>query len=80
MLIDRQQLSGVHWDQERNDCQWTLLLMPGFTDDKGPIAGSGQAAVAVSAAKTLIDPKARLFPGYSSEMTGGLKRGGEGAL
>jgi thioredoxin reductase (NADPH) len=44
------------------------------------VVGFGQAAVAVNAAKTFIDPKARLFPGHSSEMTGGIKRGGEGAL
>lgn len=37
--------------------------------------GFGQAAVAVNAAKTYIDPKARLFPGHSSEMTSGLKVG-----
>lgn len=29
--------------------------------------GFGQAAIAVNAAKTYIDPKARLFPGHSSE-------------
>ncbi len=34
--------------------------------------GFGQAAVAVNAVKTYIDPKARLFPGHSSEMTGGI--------
>ena len=31
--------------------------------------GFGQAAVAVNAAKIYIDPKARLFPGHSSDMT-----------
>jgi thioredoxin reductase (NADPH) len=35
--------------------------------------GFGQAAVAVNAAKTYIDPKARLFPGHSSDMGEGLK-------
>ena len=30
--------------------------------------GFGQAAIAVNAAKTYIDPKARLFPGHSSDM------------
>ncbi len=33
--------------------------------------GFGQAAVAVNAAKTYIDPKARLFPGHSSDMAPG---------
>jgi thioredoxin reductase (NADPH) len=37
------------------------------------VVGFGQAAVAVNAAKTYIDPKARLFPGHSSEMAGGIK-------
>lgn len=31
--------------------------------------GFGQAAVAVNAIKTYIDPKARMFPGHSSEMS-----------
>lgn len=31
--------------------------------------GFGQAAVAVNAIKTYIDPKAKLFPGHSSEMS-----------
>jgi thioredoxin reductase len=31
--------------------------------------GFGQAAIAVNAIKTYIDPKARLFPGHSSEMS-----------
>jgi thioredoxin reductase (NADPH) len=30
--------------------------------------GFAQAAVAVNVAKNLIDPKARIFPGHSSEM------------
>ena len=34
--------------------------------------GFGQAAVAVNAAKTYIDPKARLFPGHSSDMAPGV--------
>ncbi len=33
--------------------------------------GFGQAAIAVNAAKTYIDPKARLFPGHSSDMAPG---------
>jgi thioredoxin reductase (NADPH) len=35
--------------------------------------GFGQAAVAINAIKTYIDPKARLFPGHSSELSGGVK-------
>ena len=35
--------------------------------------GFGQAAVAVNAAKTYIDPQARMFPGHSSDMAGGIK-------
>lgn len=35
--------------------------------------GFGQAAVAVNAIKAYIDPKARLFPGHSSEMAEGVK-------
>lgn len=31
--------------------------------------GFGQAAVAINAIKTYVDPKARLFPGHSSEMS-----------
>ena len=34
--------------------------------------GFGQAATAVNAAKTYIDPKARLFPGHSSNLTEGI--------
>ena len=30
--------------------------------------GVGEAAIAVNHAKTFIDPKARAFPGHSSEM------------
>ena len=36
--------------------------------------GFGQAAIAVNAAKTYIDPKARLFPGHSSDMAPGGAR------
>lgn len=36
--------------------------------------GFGQAAVAVNAIKTYIDPKARLFPGHSSEMSDTAKK------
>jgi thioredoxin reductase (NADPH) len=32
--------------------------------------GFGQAAIAVNAIKTYVDPKARLFPGHSSEKSG----------
>ena len=32
------------------------------------VTGFGQAAVAANAAKTKIDPSARMFPGHSSEM------------
>lgn len=35
--------------------------------------GFGQAAIAVNAIKTYIDPKARLFPGHSSEMSDSAK-------
>ncbi|HEX6292299.1 MAG TPA: NAD(P)/FAD-dependent oxidoreductase [Herpetosiphonaceae bacterium] len=35
--------------------------------------GFGQAAIAVNAIKTYIDPKARLFPGHSSEMSDSVK-------
>lgn len=35
--------------------------------------GFGQAAIAVNAIKTHIDPKARLFPGHSSEMSDSAK-------
>lgn len=38
--------------------------------------GFGQAAVAVNAIKSYLDPKARLFPGHSSEMTEGVKAKG----
>ncbi len=34
--------------------------------------GFGQAAIAVNTAKAYIDPKARVFPGHSSEMAGGI--------
>jgi len=36
--------------------------------------GFGQAAVAVNAIKTYVDPKARMFPGHSSEMSDTAKR------
>ena len=32
------------------------------------VTGFGQAAIAANAAKAHIDPKARMFPGHSSEM------------
>jgi thioredoxin reductase (NADPH) len=32
------------------------------------VTGFGQAAVAANAAKAKTDPKARMFPGHSSEM------------
>jgi thioredoxin reductase (NADPH) len=35
--------------------------------------GFGQAAIAVNSAKTYIDPKARLFPGHSSELSPGAQ-------
>lgn len=35
--------------------------------------GFSQAAIAVNAIKAYIDPKARLFPGHSSEMSEGVK-------
>jgi thioredoxin reductase (NADPH) len=35
--------------------------------------GFGQAAVAINAIKTYVDPKARLFPGHSSEMSDSAK-------
>ena len=35
--------------------------------------GFGQAATAVNSAKTYIDPKARLFPGHSSNLTEGIQ-------
>jgi thioredoxin reductase (NADPH) len=35
--------------------------------------GFGQAAIAVNAIKTYIDPKARMFPGHSSEMSDSAK-------
>jgi thioredoxin reductase (NADPH) len=35
--------------------------------------GFGQAAIAVNAIKTYIDPKARMFPGHSSEMSDSVK-------
>lgn len=38
--------------------------------------GFGQAAIAVNAIKAYIDPKARLFPGHSSEMSEGVKAKG----
>ena len=33
--------------------------------------GFGEAAIAVNFAKTRIDPHAKMFPGHSSEMSGG---------
>jgi ferredoxin/flavodoxin---NADP+ reductase len=35
--------------------------------------GFGQAAIAINAIKTYIDPKARLFPGHSSDLSEGPK-------
>ena len=35
--------------------------------------GFGQAAIAVNAAKTYLDPKARMFPGHSSDMAAGVQ-------
>jgi thioredoxin reductase (NADPH) len=35
------------------------------------VTGFGEAAIAVCAAKTRIDSKAKMFPGHSSEMSGG---------
>jgi len=35
------------------------------------VTGFGEAAIAVNVAKTRIDPHAKLFPGHSSEMSGG---------
>jgi thioredoxin reductase (NADPH) len=32
------------------------------------VTGFGQAAIAANACKAKIDPKARMFPGHSSEM------------
>jgi ferredoxin/flavodoxin---NADP+ reductase len=34
--------------------------------------GFGQAAIAVNSAKAYIDPKARVFPGHSSDLAGGM--------
>ncbi len=34
------------------------------------VTGFGEAAIAVNSAKTVVDPKAKFFPGHSSELSG----------